>query len=179
MDVRSLTQIINDEGSLGVTARASLRRAATKIHHWPMKQGFHSQRGQVSLCPFIIARKTATLFMADLHPTKGPDILSGNQISILISSRIPIDLDNDGCPLDKRSFPQATVLIRKLALLWEHGVHTWAQILCRGPDGRLYFPEERELQWANPPMHFTLPEALALAVKCLRAMLSSTDSSHW
>jgi len=56
--------------------------------------------------------------------------------------------------MEVQSFPQATFLLRKLAPLWEHGIHYWSQILCRGLDGRPCFLEERELQWANPAMIF-------------------------
>jgi len=115
---------------------------------------FHSLRGRLPLCPSTVARNMATLLTADLHHVVGPEILSGNHISISISSRIPIHLYEDGCPLEVQPFPHATHLLRKLALLWEHGIHNWSQILCRGPDGRPYFLEERELLWANPPCNY-------------------------
>jgi hypothetical protein len=38
--------------------------------------------------------------------------------------------------------------------------------------------EERELQWTNPSLQFPFPEALAQALKYLRALLSSTDYAH-
>ena len=86
----------------------------------------------------------ATLMMTDLQPIGGPEIWSGNYISISTSSRISIHLDEDGCPPETQPFLQATFLLRKLSQLWEHGIHYWAQILCRGPDARAYFLEERE-----------------------------------
>jgi len=121
----------------------------------------------------------ATLLMSDLHPVGDPEIWSSNQISNSISSRIPIPLDEDGCPLSAHPFPQGTCLLRRLAPLWEHGIHNWSRILRRGPDGRPYFLEERQLQWANPSMQFPLPEALTQALKYLRVLLSSKDPAHW
>ena len=82
-------------------------------------------------------------------------------------------------PLEVQPFPQAAHLFRKLAPLWEHGIHNWSQILCRGPDGRPYFLEERELQWANPSLQFPLPKALTQALKYFRVLLSSTGPTHW
>ncbi len=81
-----------------------------------------------------------TLLLADLHPVGGLEIFFfGNQISTSISSRIPVHLDADGCPPEVQPFPQAMLLLRKLAPLWEHGIHNWSQILWRVPDGRPYF----------------------------------------
>jgi len=144
--IRSWTQILNDEGSLGATARASLQRASDKFRHWPLEMAFHSRKGRTPLCPSIVARNMATLLMADLHPIGGPEIWSGNQISTSIATRIPIDLDAEGCPCELQPFPQATQLLDKLTPLWEYGIHKWSQILCRGPDGHPYFFDERELQ---------------------------------
>ncbi len=41
-DIRSWTQILNNEGALGVTARASLQDASTRFHHWPIELAFHA-----------------------------------------------------------------------------------------------------------------------------------------
>ncbi len=112
--------------------------------------------------------------MIDLHPVGGPEIWSGNQISTSIATRIPINLDEDGCSCEIQPFPHATCLLGKLAPLWEYGIHNWSQILCRVPDGHPYFVEERELQWANPFMQFPLPEVLTHALDYLRVLLSST-----
>ena len=114
-----------------------------------------------------MARSMATLLLADLHPTGGPEIRSGNQISTSISSLIPIQLDEDGCPLLTQPFPEATFLLKKLTPLWDHGFHDWAQFLGRAPNGRPFFLDERELQWANPTMTFPLPQKLAHALKYL------------
>jgi hypothetical protein len=42
--IRSWTQILNDEGSLGTTARASLQMASAKFRHWPLEMAFQSHR---------------------------------------------------------------------------------------------------------------------------------------
>jgi hypothetical protein len=80
--------------------------------------------------------------------------------------------------LEAQHFPQATHLLLKLAPLWEHGIHNWSRILCRGPDGGQYFLDERELQWVNPSQQLPLPEALTQALKYLKVLLSSTDPAY-
>ena len=72
-------------------------------------------------------------------------------------------MDDDGCPTEDQPFPQATKILHKLAPLWEHSIHEWAHILGRGPDGRPYFLDDRELQWANPTMRTPIPQSLATA----------------
>jgi hypothetical protein len=72
--IRSWTQILNDGGALGTTARASHRTTSAKFRHWPLDMAFHSHRGHTPICPSIVARNMATLLMADLHPIGGPEI---------------------------------------------------------------------------------------------------------
>jgi hypothetical protein len=137
--IRSWTQILNDEGTLCTIARApfNAHRTNSDIGHW--KWLFTPARaGRTPLCPSIVARNMATLLMADLHPVGGPEIWFGNQISTSIATRIPIELDEDGCPCENKSFPQATHLLGRLAPLRECGIHNWSQVLCRGPDGHPY-----------------------------------------
>jgi hypothetical protein len=119
--------------------------ASAMFRHWPLEMAFHSHRERIPICSSIVARNLATLLMTALHPVGGPEIWSGNLISTSISTRIPVHLDEDGCPLEAQPFPQPTRLLRQLAPLWEHGFHNWSQIICRGPDGRPYFIDEREL----------------------------------
>jgi hypothetical protein len=88
----------------------------------------------------------ATLLMVDLNPIGGSKFWSGNHIFTSISSRFPIHLDEGGCPMQTQPFPQATLLLRKLAPLWEYGIHNWAQIWCRGPADRPSFLKDKELQ---------------------------------
>ncbi len=121
--IRSWTQILNDGGAIGTTARASLQTSSAKLRHWPLEMAFHSPRGRFPICSSTVARNMATLLMTDLHSVGGPEIWSGNQISPSISSRISVHLDEDGCPLEVQPFPQATLLLRKLAPLWEHWIH--------------------------------------------------------
>jgi hypothetical protein len=108
---RSSTQILNDEGDLGTTARVYLQSASAKFRHWSLEMAFHSHRGRFPICSSIVARNIATLLMADLHPVGGLEIWSGNQIYIFISSMIYVHLDEDGCPLEVQPFPQATFLL--------------------------------------------------------------------
>jgi hypothetical protein len=84
-------------------------------------------------------------------------------------------MNEDGCPLDTRQFPQPTLLLEKLVPLWENTFNNWSQILGRAPNGRLYFREERELIWANPSIRLPLPHNLVHALKYLIAVLASTN----
>jgi hypothetical protein len=118
----------------------------------------------------------ASLLLANLHPTGGPEIWSGNQISTSISSLIPIQLDVDGCPLKTQTFPKPTFIKKQLTPLWDHEVHEWSQLIGRAPNGRPYFLNERELQWANPSMVFPMLQTLAYTLKYLRTLLSSNSS---
>jgi hypothetical protein len=92
--------IINDEGALGITARASLHGAASKFRHWPMELVFHSRQNGLPLCPSIVARNMVTLLTAYLYPTGGPEIWSWNEISTSLSTRIPIQTGEKGFRLD-------------------------------------------------------------------------------
>ena len=40
--VRTWTQMLNDQGALGVTARASVHKASARFRHWPMQLAFHT-----------------------------------------------------------------------------------------------------------------------------------------
>ena len=180
MDIRSWAQIINDEGSLGITTRASIQQVANRFRYWPLELAFHSRRkGHIPICTSIMARNMATLLMADLHPTGGPEIWSRNRISSSITSRISIRTDSEGCPLNNQPFPPPLFLLQKIIPLWEHGVHNWTQILGRTPNGRPYFLEDREFKWANPTMTLPLPQELTHALHYLRVLLSSKDAESW
>ena len=71
--IRTWTQILNDEGALGVAAKASHAQAAQKFIHWPLELAFHAHRGHAT-CPSVIGRNVATLLTADLHPMGTADI---------------------------------------------------------------------------------------------------------
>ena len=176
--IRSWTQILNDEGALGTTARASLRQASVNFKHWPLELAFHTAKGHAT-CPSVIGRNVATLLTADLHPMGDTEIWSGNQISTSLTANIPITTDEDGCPVDTQPFPPTINILHRLVPLWEHSICTWAQILGRGPDGRPYFLDDREIQWANPTMRTPLTQPLQEALTYLRALLSSRDPEHW
>ncbi len=74
--VRFWTQILNDEGALGATSRASLQHPANMFRHWPLEMAFQTQKGRTPICTSVMARSMATLLMADLLPTGGPEISS-------------------------------------------------------------------------------------------------------
>jgi hypothetical protein len=46
--IRSWTQILHDEGALGVAARASYTQAAQKFKHWHVELAFHTHRGHAT-----------------------------------------------------------------------------------------------------------------------------------
>ena len=78
------------------------------------------------------------------------NIWAGNHISASITARMPIITNEDGCPAEEQPFPPTTKIRQNPAPLWEHSIHDWTQIIGRGPDGRPYFLDDKELQWANP-----------------------------
>jgi len=84
------THILNDEGALGVTARASLQRASARFRHWPIELAFHTLIDELPACKSVVARSMTALLLADLNPTGGPKIWYGDRISTSISSIIPI-----------------------------------------------------------------------------------------
>ncbi len=175
--IRSWTQTLNDEGALGATSRASLRQATAKFKNWPLELAFHTQKGHAT-CPSLIGRNAATLNMADLHPLGDTEIWFGNQISTSLTARIPIKMDEDGCPTKDQPFSQPTKTHHKLVPVWEHSIHDWGQLLGRGPNGRPYFLDDRELQWANPTLPSPLPQPIRKALAYLRALMVSTDPAH-
>jgi hypothetical protein len=71
----------------------------------------------------MVARNMSTLLTADLNPTRGPKIWSGNQISTSLAKRIPIQTDENSCLLDTQQFPQPALILQKLVPLWENGFH--------------------------------------------------------
>ena len=121
----------------------------------------------------------ATLLLADLHPTGGSEIRSGNRIATSISSLIPIQLDEDGCPLQTQAFPASTLFLKKINPTMGPWHPRLDQILGRAPSGRPFFLDDIGLQWANPSMGFPLPKNLNHALKYLRTLLSSKSPEDW
>ncbi len=76
-------------------------------------------------------------------------------------------------------FPASTLILKKQTPLWDHGVHDWTQIIGREPNGRPYFLDDREFQWANPSMGFPLPQDLTHSLKYLRTLFSSKSPEQW
>ena len=143
--IRSWTQILNDEGALGVTSRASYTQVAQKFKHWPLELAFDIHRGHAT-CPSVIGKSVARLLTTDLHPMGTEEIWSGIQISASSIATITIIMDEDGCPEEKQPFPPQNKILQRLVPLWEHSVLDWAHILWRGADGRLYFLDDKEFQ---------------------------------
>jgi hypothetical protein len=115
--IRSWTQSLNDEGALGVTARASYTQAAQKFKHWPLELAFHTHKVHAT-CPPVIGKIVATLITADLlHPMGATEIWSGNQISASIATRIPIIMDEDSGPEKEQLFPPPTKILKRLVPL--------------------------------------------------------------
>ena len=75
--------------------------------------------------------------------------------------------------------PQKLKSYKKLVPLWKHSIHAWTQILGRGPDGRPYFLDDKELQWANPTLRTPPPQSFPPALAYMRALWASTDPTHW
>jgi hypothetical protein len=115
-DIRSWNQIVNEEGALGLTARASLRWTATKFHMWPLELAFHIQDGQPS-CRSVTIRNIAILY-----PMGGPEIWSGNKIFTSLTFKPPILMDGDGCLANNNHFRGELTSYKKLPL-WEYPIH--------------------------------------------------------
>jgi hypothetical protein len=88
-------------------------------------------------------------------------------------------MDKDGCPMKDQPFPQSTKILHKLVPLWEHSIYEWGQLLGRGPNGRPYFLDDRELQWASPTLQSPIPQPLRKALTYLCGLLASTDPAQW
>ena len=146
---------------------ASYTQAAQKLKHWPLELAFHAHKGHAT-CPPVVGRNVATLLTTDLHSMRATEIWSGNQISASITAKIPVIMDEDGClEEDQPSPPPRIKILQRLVPLWEHSVLDKAQILGLGPNGRPYFLDDRELQWANPAMQTHLPQPLLAALTYL------------
>ncbi len=70
--IRSWAQILNGEGVLGTTARASLQIVSAMFRHWPLEMAFDFHRGRIPIFSSLVARNMDSLLMADLHPVGGP-----------------------------------------------------------------------------------------------------------
>ena len=147
--INSWTYILNDQGALRATVRASLTQANTKKKNWLLELAFYAHRGGRPLCPSIIARNIASLIAADLHPLRCPEIWSGNQLSATLTSSIPITIDEDGCPTINQPYTRTSQILCNLTPLWEHNVHTRAQAARISPNARPYFLSEAELIWTS------------------------------
>ena len=134
--------------------------------------------GGTPLCPSIIARNIATLIAADLHPLGGPEIWSGNPISIALTNAIPITTDEDGCPTTNQPYTRTDKILRKLAPLWEHNVHTWVQTIRLSPSARPYFLSDGELIWTNPQLAGKIPNTLPKAFRYFRKLLQAESPEH-
>ncbi len=131
------------------------RLLTSRVH----ELAFHIHNGYAT-CPSVVGRNTATLLTTDLHPMVDAEIWSGNDIATSLNGKITITMNEDGCPAVEQPFPPPTKILHKSSPLWEQGIHEWGQILGRGPNGRSYFLDDRELPWANPTLQTNLPPLL-------------------
>ena len=56
----------------------------------------------------------ATLLTADFHPMSDTEIWTGNQIAASFAAKIPVTMDEDGCPEMDRPFPQPTKILQRV-----------------------------------------------------------------
>jgi hypothetical protein len=120
--IRSWTQLLNDEGTLGVTTRASLCQASTKFNHCPVKLAVYTHNGHAT-CPSVIGRNVATLLTVDLYPMGDMEIRASNHRSASLAAKIPITMVAAGCPKMYQPFPQPTKIMQRLVPLWAHLIH--------------------------------------------------------
>jgi len=66
-------------------------------------------------------------------------------ISIALTNAIPIITDEDGCPTTNQPYIHTYRIMRKLAPLREHNVHTWAHTIRLSPNARPYLLSDEEL----------------------------------
>jgi hypothetical protein len=97
----------------------SYRRAAEKQKNWPLELAFHTHNGHAQF-PSVTDGTVATLLTTDLHPMGATGIRLGSQLSAPIAARIPIIMDEDGCPVEEQLFPQPTKILKRLVPVWEH-----------------------------------------------------------
>jgi hypothetical protein len=83
---------------------ASYTQAAQKFKHLPLELAFHTNKGHAT-CPSVFGRNVATLLIADLHLVGSTQICSSNHISASVTVKIPIIMDEDGCPEEDQPFP--------------------------------------------------------------------------
>ena len=98
--LRSWTQILNDEGALGITARASLHGAAFKFQHWPLELAFHSRNNGSTTLPLDNGEEYGHPPNCRHAPHGGPGNGVREPILDQLLYPIPIKTDEDGCPLD-------------------------------------------------------------------------------
>ena len=173
--VRIWTTILNDQGALGLTAKASLIEAATKFAQWPLELAFSSNKHGTPLCTSLSAKCMATVIMGDLHPLGGPPMWEGNPISRSLITAIPISVDEDGCPLPTQPFPRVDSILRQLTPLWSNGINSWGQLARLDPGGRPYLLPEDELLWANPHLTPSLLTAMRRSFTYLHRLMASTS----
>ena len=170
--VRTWTSILNDQGALGHTARASLA-AAAKYAQWPLQQAFDLTRTGTPVCTSLPAKCMATIIMGDLHPMGGPPIWEGNPISQALISAITVATDNEGCPLPIQPYPRIDLILRKLTHLWDQGITSWGQVARLAPGSRPYLLPEDELRWANPHLTHARIISLRRPIRYLHRLLAS------
>ena len=100
----------------GVTARASIKQDSIKFKHSPLELAFNTHNGQAT-CPSVIERNVTTLLTTDLHPIGDTDIWTCNQIAASLAAKIPITMDEDGCPETDQPFPQSIKILQRLVPL--------------------------------------------------------------
>jgi len=69
-------------------------------------------------------------------------------------------------------------MLRKLTPLWEHNVHTWAQMIRLSPNTRPYFLSDEELILANPQLVGNIPNTLLKAFLYFRKLLQAESPEH-
>ena len=112
---------LNDQGPLGLLARASLHRGATLYTHWPEQRALFT-RGSL-LCRLTTFATRCQLILPACTPTWGSNPLADSIIAHVTAALPPVGSNI------KPSYPPLSTTLRILTPLWPAGIHQWADIL--------------------------------------------------
>ncbi len=115
--------------------------------------------------------------MSDPHPTGGPKIWSGNQISISLSSRILIHMEEDGCPIKNQPFSQLLLLLQKTSTALGARRPQLGPYHGSCPRRSTLIPRGKGTSLSNPRHTFSAQTKLARALKYTRALFSSAPQT--
>ena len=122
--------LLNDSGSVGESARFSLRCAESRFSRWPVSLA-------LSRCPFLLGRAAAVLQLLQVVPGGAGPLWQGNQLASSIEAHCQPQLDEMGCQLGDHPYPPTDRMLIKISPLWDAGVLEWPRVLKALPGDAL------------------------------------------